>query len=255
GEIKDDGGVVTYHQKGWGEEYYDVAIKYDYNDGKLIGVWSVSSSVSDKKDGVTSASGANSSALAQVNKAFKRGIAKDYAAHKEWWSGYWNRSAISVPDKVIEKQYYNEMYKFGSLTRENSYIIPLQGVWTADNGLLPPWKGDVHHDLNTELSYWPAYTGNMCDIGMSFLNTLYAQRDVNRAYTKKFFGVDGINVPGVATLSGEPMGGWAQYSFSPTISSWLAQHFYLHWRYTMDEKYLSEMGYPYVKDVATFIEN
>ena len=28
--------------------------------------------------------------------------------------------------------------------------IPLQGVWTADDGGLPPWKGDYHHDLNTQ---------------------------------------------------------------------------------------------------------
>ena len=24
---------------------------------------------------------------------------------------------------------------------------------------IPPWKGDYHHDLNTELCYWPAYNG------------------------------------------------------------------------------------------------
>jgi len=25
----------------------------------------------------------------------------------------------------------------------------LQGVWTAGEGKLPPWKGDYHHGLNT----------------------------------------------------------------------------------------------------------
>lgn len=257
GEVLASNGVVTYHQKGWGDDYYDVAVKYDFKDGNLYGTWSITSSISDKKEGIASNKEGNNKPTALVNteNALQNGISKDYESHKAWWKAYWQRSSISVPDKVIEKQYYNEMYKFGCLTRENSYIIPLQGVWTADNGLLPPWKGDVHHDLNTELSYWPTYTGNLCDIGMSFINTLYSQRETNRAYTKQYFGVEGLNVPGVATLNGDPMGGWIQYALSPTVSSWLAQHFYLHWRYTMDEKYLSEMGYPYVKDVATFIEN
>lgn len=79
---------------------------------------------------------------------------------------------------ALQKQYNNEMYKFGSAAREDSYPISLQAVWTADNGMLPPWKGDYHHDLNTQLSYWPAYTGNHLQEGMGYLNTLWEQRDV-----------------------------------------------------------------------------
>ena len=113
------------------------------------------------------------------------------------------------------------MYKFGAATREDSYPISLQAVWTADNGMLPPWKGDYHHDLNTQLSYWPAYTGNHLQEGMGYLNTLWKQRDVYKKYTREYFGTDGMNVPGVCTLTGEPMGGWVQYSMSPTVSAWL----------------------------------
>lgn len=57
------------------------------------------------------------------------------------------QSSILLPDSILQKQYENEMYKFASATRENSSPISLQAVWTADNGKLPPWKGDYHHDL------------------------------------------------------------------------------------------------------------
>lgn len=253
GKITDTDGVITYRQEGWNGAYYDAAIKYEYNNGILKGVWSLTSSISDEKAGINKSN--ESSALKNVLTAYENSINDDYSSHSAWWSNFWSRSSISLPNATLEKQYYNEIYKFGCSTREDSYIIPLQSVWTADNGLLPPWKGDVHHDLNTQLSYWPTYTANLCDVGMSYINTLWNQREVNRKYTKEYFGVDGINVPGVATLTGEPMGGWIQYSLSPTISAWLSQHFYLHWRYTMDEKFLSEKGYPYVKDVAQFLEN
>ena len=58
------------------------------------------------------------------------------------------------------KQWYLEMYKLGAATGNGAPPISLQAVWTADNGKLPPWKGDFHHDLNTQLSYWPAYSSN-----------------------------------------------------------------------------------------------
>ena len=101
----------------------------------------------------------------------------------------------------------------------------------------PPWKGDYHHDLNTQLSYWPTYTGNHLTEGLGYLNTLWNQRDVYKEYTRQYFETDGMNVPGVCTLLGVPMGGWIQYSMSQTAGAWLAQHFYLHWKYSMDRDF------------------
>ena len=51
------------------------------------------------------------------------------------------------------------------------------------------------------------------------------------------------------------MGGWIQYSLSPTVSSWLAHHYYLQWKYSADADFLKERAYPWVKDVCTFIDN
>ena len=48
-----------------------------------------------------------------------------------------------------------------------------------------------------------------------------------RRYTRRYFGTDGMNVPGVCTLTGEPMGGWIQYAMGQTVGAWLAQNFYL----------------------------
>lgn len=238
-----DGGTITYHQKGFGDFFYDVVVDYRIQGDRLVGVWSITSSMTDQLAPQLAAA------------AIERGMSTDYKNHMAWWDNFWDKSSISLPDSVLQKQYYNEMYKLGSLTRNNSPIIPLQGVWTADNGLLPPWKGDVHHDLNTQLSYWPCYIGNHLDEGFGYLQTLWNQRETNKKYTKQYFQCEGLAVPGVATITGEPMGGWIQYAMSPTISSWLAQHFYRHWKYSADPEFLATMGYPYVKDVATLIEN
>lgn len=243
GKVKQGENYSLYHQKGWGDFYYDVAVVWHHQGDNLIGVWSISSSLGEKN------------ALAQAQKAIKRGIKKDYAKHLDYWSNYWNKSSVTIPDSILQKQYDNEMYKFGSAAREHSYPISLQSVWTADNGKLPPWKGDYHHDLNTQLSYWPAYAGNHLSEAKGYVNTLWDQRDVYKKYTSTYFQKEGLNVPGVCTLTGEPMGGWIQYSMSQTCSAWLAQHFYLQWKYSADKQFLESQGYPFVRDVAKFLEN
>jgi len=242
GPVTKNGNKIVYHQKGWGDFYYDVAVKYERKGNVLYGVWSVTSSMVSEK------------AEELVDKYYAQGPEAQYGEHMEWWNGYWAKSSVNLPDRVLQKQYYNEMYKFGSATRENSYPISLQSVWTADNGKLPPWKGDYHHDLNTQLSAWPTYAGNRLKEGYGYLHTLWNQRETNKKYTKAFYGTNGLNVPGVATLTGQPMGGWIQYALSPTVSAWLSQHFYLHWKYSADQEFLKEKGYPYLKDVAVHLE-
>lgn len=242
GTIDVEPNQITYHQEGWNGFSYDVNVRWEQKGNTLCGVWSVTSSLGTDK------------ATEKTREAMTRGIGRDYQTHMDFWKSYWVQSSITLPDPVLQKQYDNEMYKFGSASRENSYPISLQAVWTADNGKLPPWKGDYHHDLNTQLSYWPAYTGNHLTEGMGYLNTLWNQRDVYKKYTKEYFEKDGMNIPGVCTLLGVPMGGWIQYSMSQTVSAWLAQHFYLHWKYSADREFLKDRAYPFLKDVAVFLE-
>ncbi len=146
------------------------------------------------------------------------------------------------------------MYKFGSTSRKGAPPISLQAIWTADNGKLPPWKGDYHNDLNTELSYWPSYIGNHPEEGAVCKYWLWEHKPAFEKYVLRVFDANGINVPGVATLEGAAMGGWHMYSLSPTVGAWLAQHFYLQWMYTMHREFLKDRAYPWFSETATFLE-
>ena len=183
-----------------------------------------------------------------------RGYQALWDDHVTWWHEFWEQSSVQVPNPVIERQWYLETYKFGSAARPDTPPITLQGPWTADNGLLPPWKGDYHHDLNTELSYWPAYSGNHLSGAEGFVNWLWETRQAARDWTRRFFGLPGLNVPMTADLYQNQIGGWHQYTHSATTAGWLAQHFYLHWRYTLNRKFLKNRAYPWFREVAEFFE-
>ena len=247
GRIMESGKTFVYHQAGWDGFYYDIAVTWrSAGPGEIEGVWSISSRFSDGRK--------ERSAAERVRTELGRGFLPSFEEHTAWWSDFWSKSSVSIPDDLLEKQWYLEQYKFGSAARRGSPPISLQAVWTADNGKLPPWKGDFHHDLNTQLSYWPCYSANHLEEGLGFLDWLWEKRPAFQSYTKAYFETDGLNVPGVSTLDGRPMGGWIQYSFGPTVSAWLAHHFYLHWRYSMDRRFLEERAYPWIKDVAVFLE-
>lgn len=247
GTISNDGSSWSYEQQGWNTFSYRIFTRWDQEDYRLTGCWSISAHDGNGTGG--------RSAAEVVQHARSTGFERSLAGHVAWWKSFWAQSGVTIPDSLLQKQYLLEMYKFGAAARSDAPPIALQAVWTADNGKLPPWKGDFHHDLNTQLSYWPAYAGNQLDLEQGFLNWLWSHRQTFRKYTRDYFGVEGLNVPGVTTLAGEPMGGWIQYSMGQTVSAWLGHHFYLHWRFSMDRHFLESRAYPWIRETALFLDN
>ncbi|MFN3852734.1 MAG: glycosyl hydrolase family 95 catalytic domain-containing protein [Spirosomataceae bacterium] len=244
GKVTQSGNSYRYIQRGWGGFYYEVAVKWKQISPKIVeGSWAISAHYPNKPKPTATQTLTNAE---NYQSAFNN--------HQNWWKAFWDKSSITLPDSTLEKQYYLELYKFGSVARSNTPPISLQAVWTADNGRLPPWKGDFHHDLNTQLSYWPSYSSNHLEEALGYLNHLDQNKARYKKYTKWYFGTDGLNVPGVTTLTGEEMGGWIQYSLSPTVSAWLSQHYYWQWRYSMDKEFLQKRAYPWFRDVAKHLE-
>jgi alpha-L-fucosidase 2 len=174
-------------------------------------------------------------------------------SHEKWWKDFWAQSEITIPDQDLENLYYISYYLFGSGSRTGSYPMPLQGLWTRCDGGLPPWKGDYHHDLNTQITYMSYMRANHLDAGYSFIDYLWNLRGRYQRFAKEFHGVDGLIVPGVSDRDGNPLGGWSMYSLSPTMSIWLAKSFSDYYEFTGDETFLKEKCYPFFRDVCDAI--
>lgn len=189
----------------------------------------------------------------QLRRELIAGYAKEIESHLCWWEDYWNRSSISIPDAMFEKNWYMTNYLFASCSRKGEYPMPLQGVWTADDGKLPPWKGDYHNDLNTQLSYSHFYKANHLEEGESFIDYLWNCMDFARDFAKKFYHTEGICLPGVMSIHGKPLGGWPMYSLSPTQQIWLCQSFEQYYRYTGDTRFLEQKAWVYFEETAKCI--
>jgi alpha-L-fucosidase 2 len=186
----------------------------------------------------------------RIELALEAGYAETLGPHLAWWRGFWGRSRLFVPQADILRHYYLVQYFYGAASRRGAPPMPLQGIWTADAGDLPPWKGDYHNDLNTQMTYIAYQTAGRFEEGQSFLDLLWHLLPVFRKFAADFYGAPGAAVPGVMSLAGQPLGGWGQYSLSPTMGAWNAHLFYLHWRYTGDDQFLRQRAWPWCREIG-----
>ena len=138
GDILKGKNFLQYTQPITNGDVYVITVKWKEQGNEVKGIWYINKARANVK---------TQDATAFADTSFAR--------HCLWWKNFWNKSSVSIPDKQLEKQYYLELYKLGCVARKGAPAITLQAIWTADNGNLPPWKGDFHNDLNTQLSYWP----------------------------------------------------------------------------------------------------
>ena len=189
-----------------------------------------------------------------LTNAAEKGFDKHFDEHKKSRKKYLAKSSVKTGDKLIDETYKKSWYLFKCCSKKGGYPMPLQGVWTADNDCLPPWKGDYHHDTNTELSYQAYLKANRLEEGEAFIDYLWRFKPAYERFAKEFFGVNGLLLPSCSTLDGKAMGGWAQYSLSPTMTIWAAQSFDEYYLYTGDEKFLKNRAYPFLKKVGQAIK-
>lgn len=132
GKITHRNNHITYRQKVYGKVSYEVALQWNNTKpGTLEGKYYVTTQGTWYSESIQAT---------DFLETYPKDFDKALAGHLNWWKGYWNKSSISLPDQILENQWYMEMYKFGSASRKNAPPICLQAVWTADNGQTPPWR-------------------------------------------------------------------------------------------------------------------
>ncbi|MCU6707800.1 hypothetical protein M6D81_03670 [Paenibacillus sp. J5C_2022] len=241
--LHEEGGLCWFHQKTLLElEYAIIVGERESAEGERLVVYAIAAN----HDG--------EAWLEEAKRKVKAALAEGYDGalrdHAAWWKLYWDKSSISLPDEEAEGMWLLTNYLLASCSRKGAPPMPLQGVWTADEGKLPPWKGDYHNDLNTQLSYWHYMKANRLEEGESFIDFLWELRPAARAFAQSFYDAPGINLPSVMTLKGGAMCGWPMYSLSITNHIWLCQAFDHYWLYTGDRTFLREKAYIYFKESA-----
>ena len=173
-------------------------------------------------------------------------------AHRAWWTQFWARSFIEIPDKEIEKRWYAALYVMGSCSRAGKVAPGLWGNWvTTDN---PNWHGDFHLNYNFQAPYYMVYSANHADLSLPFYQAIGESVPNGRAMAQRH-GWKGVHFPvciGPWGLFPEnPDGDWGQRS----DAAFAALNFIWQYQYTQDAEFLRQTAYPYLREVADFWED
>lgn len=168
----------------------------------------------------------------------------------QWLAAY--RTGKPAHDRALEALYFQYgRYLLIASSRAGSLPANLQGVW--NHSTTPPWNADYHVNINLQMNYWPAEVTNLSETTGPLFDFVDALVEPGRVSAKKLLGANGwtlflnTNVWGFTGVIEWPTAFW-----QPEAGAWLAQHYYEHYRFNGDEKFLRERAYPVMKAAAQF---
>jgi len=154
-------------------------------------------------------------------------------------------------DPELEAQYFQYgRYLLVSSSR-GSLPANLQGLW--NNSYAPPWNSDYHTNINVQMNYWPAEVTNLSELATPFFDFITSAAPVWRRDTAlEFKRKDGQPVRGWTLRTESNPFGAMGYLWNKTGNAWYAQHFWEHYAFTRDEKFLRDVAYPMMKEASAF---
>ena len=167
-----------------------------------------------------------------------------------WWQEFWRRSFVRYPDAVANNVWFMSLYLLGSSSRKPGYPPNLQGIWSDWD--VPPWHGDYHHDLNTEMNYWGIDAANHGDLGLVFYDFWKELLPQIKEHTRKYYGLPGIRIASTADPLARELGGYFPVVLWVASSAWVVYHYWLYYVHTLDEDFLRDTCYPMLSEQARF---
>ncbi len=141
-------------------------------------------------------------------------------------------------------------YLLLATSRPGTQAANLQGIW--NDKVQPPWGSKYTININIQMNYWPALTGNLAECTEPFDRLLTEAAESGAHTAKVLYGAPGWvahhNLDlwrGTAPVDGAFWGLW------PMGGAWLTVQCFDHYRFTGDKTHLARL-YPLLKGSSQF---
>ena len=146
-------------------------------------------------------------------------------------------------------------YQFGrhlliSSSRPGTQPANLQGIWNSDPN--PSWDSKYTTNINTEMNYWAAESGNLSELHDPLLKMIEELTDEGSRVAKEHYGAKGWVFHQNTDLwrVAAPMDG-AQWGTFTVGGAWLTTHMWERYLYSQDMEFLKR-AYPTMKGCVDF---
>jgi len=141
-------------------------------------------------------------------------------------------------------------YVLISSSRPGTQPANLQGIW--NNDMNPAWDSKYTTNINTEMNYWPAESGNLSDCVEPLIKMVKELTDQGAQVAKEHYGARGWVFHQNTDLwrVAAPMDGpcWGTFTVG---GAWLTNQLFEHYLFNPDKEYLKEL-FPVMKGAVQF---
>ncbi|TDC27748.1 alpha-L-fucosidase [Streptomyces sp. 8K308] len=167
-------------------------------------------------------------------------------------SAYQAGTASPATCRALEELYFQYgRYLLISSSRAGSLPANLQGVWNDSTS--PPWSADYHVNINLQMNYWPAETTNLSETTGPLFDYVDSLVPAGEVTARELYGARGWVVHNETNPFGfTGVHDWPTAFWFPEAGAWLARHYWEHYLFTRDRRFLRERAYPVLRALARF---
>lgn len=174
------------------------------------------------------------------------------AENRESARQFWSQSQIETGDALVENLWYETLHARRCAYRRGT--VP-PGLFLPSTVLdYSHWHGDYHTNYNIQEPFWGDYTANHLELGDSYFDAIRFFLPIGRKIARDYYGCRGVFIQ----LSGYPIDaaddplGVVPMGRMAYMTGWTVNQYWWRYRYTLDERWLRETGYPVIRDGALF---
>ena len=186
--------------------------------------------------------------------------ARMLADHAAWWTNFWSKSGVELPDKELERYWYGSLYAIACCARNKKFPPGLWGAYSTADGM--GWFGDYHLNYNYEAPFYPLTVCNHLELMECYSTPLIDFLPQAKHFAKEYLGIPGSYFPvGIGPLGMETdyrpetkehghlfLGQKSNGAYAAVIPM-------MHWYGTRDTEFARREYYPFLLSVAQFWEN
>ncbi|RKP53086.1 glycoside hydrolase family 95 protein [Cohnella endophytica] len=163
-----------------------------------------------------------------------------------------NRVKEGRADAGLAALYYQfGRYLLVSCSRPGSLPATLQGIWNEH--MLPPWDSKYTININTQMNYWPAESGNLAECHEPLFDLLERMREPGRKTAQAMYDCGGFVAHHNTDIWADtaPQDIYIPATYWPMGAAWLSLHLWEHYAFGKDLAFLSK-AYPTMREAAEF---
>lgn len=165
-------------------------------------------------------------AVGNVSTALQQGFSTIVNRHHTWWDAYLKQAYVEFPnDPRAEQYYWINIARFASLVKgESSILLDNNGPFMMDSAWAGTWW-----NMNVQVEYYPAFTGNRMDVGYNLVNAYTAWSSNNWWQSKHY--PESFIVGRHTTYRSDPN---KADSYEPGNLTWALHNLWRYWKFSMD---------------------